>query len=518
MKSVHILLLLISFSCKAQTLDGLIDSSFGINGATFANFANGSNGLSFKFDSNNNIIACGQYLGAVNYDFAAMKFDSLGNIDTTFAANGKFIYSFGLDDYANSLLIQNDDKIILGGVSSKWDGFNINSIFNQFSLIRLDNNGTIDSTFGINGKFELDFDPVDCGAVAMSLQSDGKIIAVGKYNNGASLQIIAIRLTQSGILDSSFGNGGITKIQLDTILKEDEATSCEIQQDDKILIGAITFDQSFFGRVFGLVRLTENGILDSSFGNNGFIKTDIPNQGNDYALALALQSDGKIIQAGTCKNEKIMAICRYNNDGTLDGTFGNQGIDTLNISLGKDIIRDVLVQDDKRIIIVGQTSSNACILRLTQYGQIDSTFNNTGINHFGNSTGETFNNVILMNPNKILAGGYAHDSSGIFQFSAVAFNSILYSGINQNETDNTKLNIYPNPTNDILNINYTLTTISKSKIQFINSLGQIVIEASNQQTAGKYTWTVDTKNYSNGIYYIRFSDGINTRLAKVIIE
>lgn len=495
MKSVHILLLLISFSCKAQTWDGLIDSSFGINGATFANFANGSNGLSFKFDSHKNIIASGQYLGAVNYDFAAMKFDSLGNIDTTFAANGKFIYSFGLDDYANSLLVQNDDKIILGGVSSWWDGFNVNSIFNQFSLVRLYNNGTIDSTFGNNGKFELDFDPIDCGAVAMSLQSDGKIIAVGKYYNGSSLQIIAIRLTQSGNLDLSFGNGGITKIQLDTILKEDEATSCVIQQDDKILIGAITFDQSFFGKVFGLVRLTENGILDSSFGNNGFIKTDIPNQGNDYALALALQSDGKILQAGTCKNGKIMAICRYNIDGTLDATFGNQGIDTLNISLGKDIIRDIIAQDDNRIIIVGETSSNACILRLTQFGQIDSTFNNTGINHFGNSTGETFNNVLLMNPSKIIAGGYAHDSTGIFQISAVAFNSILFSGINSIEDYFEDFKIYPNPSCQLINFSNFNSNYSVSLFDFTGKL------ISNFNSNIDYQ--LDISTLKNGIYFIQ---------------
>ncbi|HRG60137.1 MAG TPA: T9SS type A sorting domain-containing protein [Bacteroidia bacterium] len=488
-------LLIISLNVSSQTFDGKVDSSFGYNGATFSNFDGGSNGLSYKLDSHKNIIACGQYFGAINYDFAAIKFDSLGKIDSTFGVNGKFIYSFGLDDYANSLLIQNDDKIILGGVSSWWDGFNINSIFNQFSVLRLHNNGSIDSTFGINGKFELDFDPIDIGVVTMGLQSDGKIIIVGKYNNGSSLQIIAIRLTQNGILDLGFGNSGITKIQLDTILKEDETTSCIVQQDDKILIGAITFDQLFSGRIFGMVRLTENGQLDSSFGNFGIVKTDIPYQGNDYALALALQSDGKILQAGTCKNNKIMAICRYNIDGTLDNTFGNQGIDTLNISLGKDIIRDIIVQDDNRILIVGETSSNACILRLTQYGQIDSTFNNTGINYFGNSTGETFNNVLLMNPNKIIAGGYAKDTNGVFQFSAVAFNSILFSGVNSIWNVNEELKIYPNPSRQWLNFSYLDSNVSISLIDFTGKIISQLYLNSNQQ--------MDIGNLTNGIYFLQ---------------
>jgi uncharacterized delta-60 repeat protein len=510
MKKLILLFLLISLNVASQTLDGIIDSSFGNNGAAFANFNGGSNGLSFKLDSDKNIIACGQYMGDLNYDFAAIKFDSIGKIDTSFGLNGKFIYDFGLDDYANSLLIQNDNKIVLGGFSSTWDGFNVNSIFNQFSLLRIHNNGTIDSSFGNNGKFELDFNPIDCGAVAISMQSNGKIIVVGKYIDGNGIQVIAIRLTQNGILDLSFGNAGITKIVLDTLLKEDEATSVVVQQDDKILISVITFDQSFPGRIFGLVRLNENGNLDISFGNNGIVKTDIPNQVNDYVLASALQSDGKILQAGTCKNNKIMAICRYNIQGTLDPTFGDQGIDTLNISLGKDIIRDVIVQDDKRIIIVGETSSNACILRLTQFGQIDSTFNNTGINHFGNSTGETFNNVLLMNPSKIVAGGYAHDSSGIFQFSAVAFNSILFSGINSMVNYFEDFKIYPNPSNHLLNFSNFNSNYSISLFDFTGKLISNFNLSSDQH--------LDISTLANGIYFIQVQSANKSQTLKFIKE
>jgi len=508
MKNFLISLILISFSSRAQSLDGQLDSTFGTNGAAFSNFTGVSIGLSFKFDSNKNIIACGQYMGSVNYDFAAIKFDSLGVIDTTFASNGKFIYSFGLDDYANSLLIQNDDKIILGGVSSTWDGFNVNSIFNQFSLLRIYNNGTIDSTFGIDGKFELDFDPIDCGAVTLALQSDGKIIAVGRYNNGSSLQFIAIRITTDGILDTNFGNAGIAIIQLDNYAKDDEATCCVIQPDDKIVIGGVTIDQPLGGKVFGMVRLTPDGLLDTNFGTNGIVKTDIPNQGNDLASAITIQSNGKIILAGTCKNSKIMAICRYNPDGTLDNEFGNQGIDTLNISLGKDIIRDVLVLDDEKIILVGETSSNACILRLKKDGKIDSTFNFTGINYFGNSTGESFNNILLMSPNKIIAAGYAKDSAQIFQFSAVTYNSFLFSGINNTESIITELEIYPNPANETINLQNiqpnTLITIT-------NITGQIILQTSLNQSN-----QINISNLTSGLYFIQSQSNNNFQTTKFI--
>lgn len=86
-----------------------------------------------------------------------------------------------------------------------------------------------------------------------------------------------------------------------------------------------------------------------------------------------------------------------------------------------------------------------------------------------------------------------------------------------NNANNT-LDIFPNPTNDLLNISYTLSTNSKIQIQLINSLGQIVKEVSNQQTEGTYTLNVDTKPFANGIYFIRFSDGVNTKQAKVIVQ
>ncbi|MCC7534288.1 MAG: T9SS type A sorting domain-containing protein [Bacteroidia bacterium] len=504
MKNFLISLILISFSSKAQSLEGQLDSTFGTNGATFSNFIGGSIGLSFKFDSNKNIIACGKYFGPTNYDFAAIKFNSDGVIDTTFANNGQFIFDFGFDDYANSVLIQNDDKIIIGGLSSTWDGVNTNSIFNQFSILRLNNNGTIDSSFGINGIFALDFDPIDCGAVTMALQSDGKIIAVGRYNNGSSLQFIAIRITTNGLLDINFGNNGITTLQLDNYLKDDEATCCLIQPDDKIVIGGVTIDQPLDGKVFGMVRLSSDGLLDPNFGINGIVKTDIPNQGNDLASAITLQSDGKIILAGTCKNSKIMAICRYNPDGTLDNEFGNQGIDTLNISLGKDIIRDVLILEDEKIIIVGETSSNACILRLKKDGQIDSTFNFTGINYFGNSTGESFNNLLLKSPNKIIATGYAKDSSQLFQFSAVTFNSLLFSGINQIVSPLNPLSIYPNPIKSDLNIIVDISINQNIIVELFDIRGSSIGKYNKGLLSiGQHCLFIDVSSLTQGIYLLK---------------
>lgn len=92
------------------------------------------------------------------------------------------------------------------------------------------------------------------------------------------------------------------------------------------------------------------------------------------------------------------------------------------------------------------------------------------------------------------------------------------ASIEQKQEVNTDFTIFPNPTNDLLNIKFVLLKDCKINIQLINSLGQIVKEVSNKQASGAYTLTVDTKQFSKGIYNIRFFDGLNSNQAKVVIQ
>lgn len=497
-KILIVIFSLFNFSLFAQN-DGQIDTSFGIGGAAQSSFLGGCVGLSYTLDQEKNIIGCGHYFAYPEYDFAVTKFDSMGNIDSSFANNGKFQYDFGIDDYPKVVLAQPDNKIIVAGYSSNWDGFNVNSTYSQVSLLRLLPNGSLDSTFGNNGTFEFDFNPADCAAIALALQSDGKIIIIGNYFNGVSAKVLVLRTSVNGILDASFGNNGYTLLQLDsTVYNDDEGSSCVIQPDDKILISVITRSTSSSGRIFGLCRLHADGNIDSSFGNNGVIKTDIPNQANDYPLTLALQNDGKIIQAGSCKNSKMMALCRYNQDGSLDASFANQGIDTLNISAGNDVIQDILVQSDGRIIAAGYQSSSACLLRLTANGLLDTTFNQTGITLYGTASGESFTEVLLMNPNKIIAAGYAKDTANVNQFTVVAYHSLLFTGIPESITIPNEIHAYPNPANE--QINFT-NFPSHYLISIYNMQGQQILCTSNTNhinisslSQGPYLFTITNLN------------------------
>jgi len=502
--------------CGAQ-IDGQIDSTFGINGFAYSAFSYGGNGIDLVIDNQNNIYSIGKVNGN-NPDFGVIKFNSTGAIDTSFATQGMFIYDFGFDDYSKSIAIQNDSLLLIAGYSYTWDGFNVNSVYNQFSIIRLNLNGDLDSTFGVNGVYELNFDPNDCSAVKILVETNGKILVVGNYSISNSNMFFAIRLTQNGSIDLTYGNSGIFQIQLDSLYKYDVVTCAVLQPDGKLLIGGQTSDVMFQGKVFGLIRLNESGTIDSTFGDFGIVKTNLPLSGNDYAYGIALQSDGKILMCGSAYNDKLFAICRYNIFGNLDLTFATNGIFTLDYSQYDDYLSSLIVQQDGKIVACGKSHTKGCIIRVLSDGQIDSTFNFNGINTIFTNGQSSLFSLAQFQSEGIISCGYAKDTSQIYQFSLVSLKSLLYIGIDQNTETLNNLNIYPNPTSDLLNINYTLTKNGKYQIQIINSLGQIVKEVSNQQTAGTYTNTIDTRHYSNGIYYIRFSDGLIIKYVKVIIE
>src|ERR1043165_1532519 len=129
--------------------------------------------------------------------------------------------------------------------------------------------GMLDSTFGVNGK--MTFSGMNPNSVA--LQADGKIVIGG--SDSVSFHFVVARLKVNGTLDSSFGIDGITKIGFDSIAS---AQSVILQPDGKIiLIGSVTSFSGVYNADIALVRLNSNGSLDSSFGIDGKVITDIDN-------------------------------------------------------------------------------------------------------------------------------------------------------------------------------------------------------------------------------------------------
>ncbi|NRA11658.1 MAG: hypothetical protein HRT57_06870, partial [Crocinitomicaceae bacterium] len=236
----------------------------------------------------------------------------------------------------------------------------------------------LDSTFNSTGLVSTDFGGlIDDRAFSIALQTDGKIVAAGRSHNGLDYDFAIARYNPNGILDNSFGTNGLVTIDFGGYT--DRAQSVAIQQDGKIIIvgeGSISSPITDFA----IARLNVDGSLDTSFNHTGLLISDITGT-NERAFSVVIQNDGKILVAGQSYNgsDGDFALARYNSNGDLDTTFNSNGIVTSNINGVADIGNSVKLQTDNKIVLCGQASGVFGCIRYKTNGSIDSTFGQNGI-------------------------------------------------------------------------------------------------------------------------------------------
>jgi uncharacterized delta-60 repeat protein len=332
------------FGLARYNTNGSLDTTFNGNGkvSTPIGFTSGARALAIQTDGK--IVVAGTTDAGINdSDFAIVRYNANGSIDTTFAINGiaKTRFLTGIDNIAHAVIIQSDGKIVAAGESSNITmkgGF-----FKHFALARYNTNGSLDTAFGTDGKLTTTF-AVTAAAKSVSIHSDGKITAAGTQN--------LARYSSSGALDSSFGTGGRVFINNISI------NAAKIQADGNIVVAGSTVVSG--EAHFGLARITPTGVFDTAFGTSGRVSTNFGEL--DIAQALVLQSDGKMIAAGTssASGNSDFALARYNANGSLDTTFGGDGKVTTNISIA-DTAAGAALQPDGKIIAVGSADAGSAI-------------------------------------------------------------------------------------------------------------------------------------------------------------
>ena len=315
--------------------------------------------------------------------------------------------------------------------------------------------GDLDPTFGIGGMVTTDLNHSTDIANAVAIQPDGKLVVVGttyKQNDFSDEDFVVTRYNTDGTLDTTFGRGG--KVRTDFPGLAAVPSSVVIQPDGKIVVAGGAFPLFTFLGNFELVRYNPNGSLDRSFGNGGIVTTTFPE--GSYASAVALQTDGKIVAAGTVFVDFIIgessntdfALARYNSDGSADATFGNGGqVSTDFVGLEDDAF-SVLIQPDGKIVAVGSANNPAtyydfAAVRYLSNGTIDTTFGVAGkvSTDFGDQNFDRARSAALQPDGRIVAAGFAISQNGGVQNFAVArytSNGVLdttFSGDGRNQID-----------------------------------------------------------------------------------
>ena len=390
---------------------GTLDPTFGNNGIVTTDFNSNTMevGQSVVLQPDGKIVLAGYTYPSVSSsirDFAVARYNVNGTLDNTFGNGGKVTTDFGYSDSGNSIAIQSDGKIIVAG-SSNYD----------FVLARYNTNGTIDSTFGINGKVTSHIGTGSAVAYSIALQNDEKIIAAGYacFNDsifGYDCAFALARYNTNGILDSTFGINGIASPNFG-YFNNDQATAHDlsVQIDGKIIIaGGTEYNDSITGyncSVFAMARYYPSGILDNTFGTNGMVTTEFGSNDVDGCNSISIQNNEKIVLAGIAADSshgpERFAVARYETNGSLDNTFGING--KVITSIGTDSWAiSTAIQSDGKIVIAGggdlNSSSKYDFALARYYGDMTSIEEMQGIkNNLYIYPNPATNSITIENPN-----------------------------------------------------------------------------------------------------------------------
>ncbi|MGD9646608.1 MAG: PKD domain-containing protein, partial [Pirellulales bacterium] len=335
---------------RGPTTTAGFDPTFG-NGGTgwlttdfVGSTTNGAAAVAVQADGR--IVTAGLSHNGSNYDFAVARYNTDGSLDTTFDGDGRLSTDVrGLNDEAYAVAIQADGKILVAGYSQAGS-------FYDFAVVRYNTNGSLDTSFGVGGKAIAVVGALDEIAYSLALQSDGKILVAGIVANGSNNDVAVVRLNSNGTIDTTFDGDGFVTQGLGT--SHDGAKVVLEQSDGKIVV--VGHSTSGSNVDFALLRYNANGSLDTTFDGDGIVTTAIGSS-DEYAVTAKLQPDGKIVVAGHTYvgAQTDFALARYNSNGSLDSSFADDGIATTDFYGSTDVAQSLVIQSDGKIVLGGYT-------------------------------------------------------------------------------------------------------------------------------------------------------------------
>src|SRR3954464_4883597 len=303
-----------------------------------------------------------------------------GDLDTTFGGDGIVRTDVTrAEDDGFAVAIQSDGKIVVAGEAGS-AGRNP-----RFAIVRYDTSGSVDPTFGNgDGLVTIDFSRHDDFPYAVRIQGNGKIVLAGAaaYNTHDSRFALA-RLKPDGSRDSKFSGDG--KVVTNVTPSYDWANGMALQPNGKIVVVGSVSAGPNNGKI-GVLRYRPDGSLDPTFGGDG-VGRNAPTSIYDDGFAIGIEDDGQIIVAGGAgfegPNERFVALA-YQPDGSLDPTFGGDGKVFTDLTPDADAPFGLAIQSDGNIVVAGgaalgdNTDPEFALVRYQRDGSLDPTFRGDG--------------------------------------------------------------------------------------------------------------------------------------------
>ena len=307
-------------------------------------------------------------------------------------------------------------------------GTTYNGSNSSYALVRYNISGDLDYSFGSYGVVTTAFLNANDEVTSLAIQNDEKVLAAGFSYNGSNNDFALVRYNHDGILDNTFGSNGtlIVPIRVGIGAGNDQAYSIAIQKNGKILEAG--YSSNGFNNDFAIIRSNPNGFMDETFGTKGIVTTDIGSF-DDIARSIIIQSDSKIVAVGYSYNGSNygFALARYDTSGSLDNAFGTNGKEITLVGLSDAFAYSAAIQKDGKIVAAGISSLGSnygfSIVRYKENGSLDSSFGNGGI--VATNIGNTYdlaNSVQLQEDGKIVVAGYSMINNQS-EFAVVRYNT-----------------------------------------------------------------------------------------------
>jgi uncharacterized delta-60 repeat protein len=398
----------------ALAAGGDLDLTFSGDGKVITNSGGSFNDQvrGMAIQSNGKIVVVGDShitFGGAGTNFMVARFNANGSLDTTFSGDGKLKTNFGNPSEALGVTIQNDGKIVVVGQTCtpmpEW-------VCNM-AIARYNTNGSPDTTFSGDGKHSVDFGGGDNGSYGgVAVLASGKIIVAGRMFNGSNYDFALYRLDANGTLDTTFSGDGRANTGFGPGTNE-HTFGLALQSDNKIVLVGQSCDASWGNCDFALARYNANGTLDATFSGDGRQRRNFG--ANEYANAIQLQADGKIVIAGRqeAAGGCSFALARFNTNGAPDTTFSGDGkVATFlpSTSCGWWQFLGLGIQSTGKIVIGGsiglEGSKDFMLVRYTTAGALDKTFSEDGkaLTDFGGN--DSADALAVQSNDRMIAAGF----------------------------------------------------------------------------------------------------------------
>jgi uncharacterized delta-60 repeat protein len=451
-------------SFNSTIASGMLDTTFNSTGTQTHQLGNWDSMIAdIDVQSDGKIVAVGSSNDTNFSNITVCRYRTNGSLDHSFGLWGVWIMDVAGDqDYGAEIVATSSGKILVAGVAKV-------SSLTDIVIYRLNDDGSLDSTFGLNGMSQIDIAVHNETISGMHIQSNGRIIVTG-FTSGSSgwAEYYAVRVNTNGVVDSSYGTNGRVMVQIGSSLGF--ARDSEIDGNDRVVI--VGDAKNGTDDNFAALRLLNTGELDTTFGNGGTTVFQ-GGPGTGTAWAVAIQDDNSIVMGGySALFPAYYLVLRLNEDGSRDTTFGAAGEYKIDGSL-----TDLVLQSDGKIVGGGNGSGpQFSTFRLHSSGNADYSFGSGGYVQRNILFYDEVNTVAVQPDGKILAAGLAQNDTGPSGFAIERYLSSNTTGI-LSAQPTPLIDVYPNPSTGSVNV--TVEGVNTWTLRVHDLLGRTVYREEN---------------------------------------